>query len=116
MRHAHVLPVLIGMLFAATQAGCRNETRLASQLATPTGPIAVQARVDGSGTITTSLNGNEPNVTFQFGGNRKVIIDQTRILVDDVVYPAAPPGTKTIGIDVSGGQVKLTADGALISK
>lgn len=104
------------MLVAVIMSGCRNESRWASQLATPNGPIAIQARVDGSGTITTALNGNEPNVIFRFGNNRKVVIDQTRILVDDEVYPAAPVGTKTIGIDVSNGQVTLTADGLPIAK
>src|SRR3954467_1823771 len=92
-------------------AGCGQHSRFASQLATPKGPIAIEANVDGSGDITTALNGNEPSVTFHFGGNRQVVIDQKRIQVDDEVYPAAPAGTKVIGINVQNGKVTLTADG-----
>ena len=116
MRHSHGTSLLIGTLLAAALAGCGHESRFASQLPTPKGPIAVEARVDGSGKITTALNGNEPNVIFHFGNNRRVLIEQTRILVDDELYPAAPEGTKTIGIDVTNGQVTLTADGVPITK
>jgi hypothetical protein len=97
-------------------AGCGQHSQFASQLATPTGPVAVVANVDGSGDIATSLNGNEPNVTFHFGDNRQIVIDQNRILVDNEVYPAAPAGTKVIGINVRDGNVTLTADDQPITK
>jgi hypothetical protein len=88
--------VLIVTLLTLAVVGCGQRSPFASQLATPKGPIAIEANVDGSGDITTALNGNEPNVTFHFGGNRQVVIDENRILVDDEVYPAAPAGTKAL--------------------
>ena len=108
--------VLVVTLLTPALVGCGQHSRFASQLATPKGPIAIEANVDGSGDITTALNGNEPNVTFHFGGNRQVVIDENRILVDDEVYPAAPAGTKVIGINVQNGKVTLTADGQPITK
>ena len=110
---AHLfLPALLTLMLT----GCGQHSQFASQLATPTRAIAVEANVDGKGNITTSLNGNAPNVTFNFGDNRKVIIDQNKIMVDDETYPAAPAGTKLIGINVRNGIVKLTADGQPITK
>ena len=117
MHHPHIPATLLAAFVAITLAGCRNESQLASQLPTPTGPIAVQAHVDESDAkITSSLNGNDPDVTIQFGGDRKIVITESRILVDNEAYPPAPPGTKTIGIDVANGQVTLTADGTPITK
>ena len=108
--------ILTVTLLTPALIGCGERSRFASQLATPTGPIAIEANVDGSGEITTALNGNEPYVTFKFGGNRQVVIDEKRILVDNEVYPAAPAGTKVIGINVQNGKVTLTADGQPITK
>lgn len=108
--------LLLLTLLTIAPAGCGQHSQFASQLATPTGPIAVVAKVDGSGDITTALNGNKPNVTFHFGGNRQVVIHQDRILVDDEVYPPAPAGTKVIDINVQNGKVTLTADGQPITK
>jgi len=113
---AFVARFLVLTLLAPALTGCGQHSQFASQLATPTGPIAVVANVDGSGDITTALNGNEPNVIFHFGGNRQIVIDQNRILVDDEVYPAAPAGTKAIGINVRDGKVTLTADGQPVTK
>ena len=108
--------VLAVALLTPVVVGCGQHSRFASQLATPKGPIAIEANVDGSGDIATALNGNEPNVTFHFGANRQVVIDENRILVDDDVYPSAPAGTKVIGINVQNGKVTLTADGQPITK
>jgi len=64
-------------------AGCGTHSRFASQLATPKGPIAVEATVDGQGEIATSLDDNVPKVTLHFGGDRRVVVEQDRILVQD---------------------------------
>jgi hypothetical protein len=97
-------------------AGCGTHSRLASQLATPKGPIAVEATVDGQGEIATSLDGNVPKVTVHFGGDRRVVVEQDRILVDDEVYARVPAGTQKVEIDVAGGKVTLKADGQVLTK
>src|SRR4051794_29129534 len=97
--------IVILTLLTPALVGYSQHSRFASQLPTRKGPIAIEANVDGSGDITTALNGNEPNVTFHFGANRQVIIDENRILIDDEVYPAAPVGTKVISINVQNGKV-----------
>ena len=93
-----------------------THSRLASQLATPKGPIAVEATVDGQGEIATSLDGNVPKVTLSFGGDRRVVVEQERILVDDEVFAEVPAGTQKVEIDVAGGKVTLKADGQVLTK
>ena len=102
--------------FVVAVAGCGTHSRFASQLATPQGPIAVEARVDGQGEIATSLDGNVPKVTLTFGGDRRVVVEQDRILVDDEVYARLPAGTQKVEIDIVGGNVTLKADGQLLTK
>jgi hypothetical protein len=97
-------------------AGCGTHSRFASQLATPKGPIAVEAAVDGQGEIATSLDGNVPKVTIRFGGDRRVVVEQDRILVDDEVYASVPAGTQKVEIDVVGDKVALKADGKPLTK
>jgi hypothetical protein len=97
-------------------AGCGTHSRFASQLATPKGPIAVEATVDGQGEIATSLDGNVPKVTLHFGDHRQVVVEQDRILVDDEIYPGLPAGTQKVEIDVVGGKVTLKADGRPLTK
>jgi hypothetical protein len=97
-------------------AGCGTHSRFASQLATPTGPIAVEATVDGKGGIATSLDGNVPKVTLHFGDHREVVVEQDRILVDGEVYPGLPAGTQKVAIDVAGGKVTVKVDGKPLTK
>lgn len=97
-------------------AGCGTHSRLASQLATPKGPIAVEATVDGHAEIATSLDGNVPKVTVHFSGDRRVVVEQERILVDDEVYARVPAGAQKVEIDVAGGKVTLKADGKVLTK
>jgi hypothetical protein len=97
-------------------AGCGTHARFASQLATPKGPVVVEATVDGQGEIATSLDGNVPKVTLKFGGDRRVVVEQDRILVDDEVYARLPAGTQKVEIDVVGGKVTLEADGQVRTK
>jgi hypothetical protein len=97
-------------------AGCGDHSQLASQLATPKGPIAVEAKVDGKADIATSLDGNAPKVTLSFGGGRRVVVELERISVDDEVVAAVPAGTQKIEIEVAGGKVTLKADGRLLEK
>jgi len=97
-------------------AGCGTHSRFASQLATPKGPIAVEAKVDGQGEIATSLDGNAPKVTLHFGGDRRVVVQQDRILVDDELFAGVPAGTQKVEIDVVAGKVTLKADGQVLTK
>ena len=97
-------------------AGCGEHSRFASQLATPKGPIAVEATVDGQGEIATSLDGNVPKVTLRFGEHRQVVVEQDRILVDGEVYPGLPAGTQKVEIDVAGGKVTVKVDGQVLTK
>ena len=97
-------------------AGCGTHSRFASQLATAKGPVAIEATVDGPGEIATSLDGNAPKVTLKFGGDRRVVVELDRILVDDEVYARVPAGTQKIEIDVAGGKVTLKADGQVLTK
>jgi hypothetical protein len=85
-------------------------------LATPKGPIAVEATVDGAGGITASLAGNVPNVTLDFGDDRQVVVEQDRIFVDGEVYPGLPAGTQKVEIDVVGGKVTVKVDGQVVTK
>jgi hypothetical protein len=101
---------------AVAVAGCGTHSRLASQLATPKGPIAVEATVDGQAEIATSLDGNVPKVTLHFGDDRRVVVEQDRILVDDEVYARVPAGTQKVEIDVAGGKVAIKADGQVLTK
>ena len=102
--------------FVVAVAGCGTRSQFASQVATPKGTIAVEATVDGEGGITTSLDGNVPKVTLHFGDDRRVVVDQDRILVDDEVYARLPAGTQKVEIDVVGGKVTLKADGQRLTK
>jgi hypothetical protein len=97
-------------------AGCGTHSRFASQLATPTGPIAVEATVDGQGEIATSLDGNVPKVTLRFGDHRQVVVEQERILVDGEIYPGLPAGTQKVEIDVADGKVTLKVDEMPLTK
>jgi hypothetical protein len=97
-------------------AGCGTHSGFASQLATPKGPIAVEATIDGQGEIATSLDGNVPKVTLHFGDDRRVVVEQDRILVDDEVYAGLPAGTQKVEIDIAGGKVTLKADGEPLTK
>jgi len=107
---------LVVALLLVTVAGCGVHSRLASQLATPQGPIAVEATVDGQADIATSLDGNVPKVTLHFGNHREVVVEQDRILVDGEKYPGLPAGAKKVEIDVAGGKVILKADGQILKK
>jgi hypothetical protein len=93
-------------LVVAMVAGCGTRSRFASQLATPKGPIAVEATVDGPGNIATSLDGNVPKVILHFGDHREVVVEQERILVDGEVYPGLPAGTQKVEIDVASGGLR----------
>jgi hypothetical protein len=57
-----------------------------------------------------------PSVTLHFGGDRRVVVEQDRILVDDEVYAEVPAGTKKVEIDVAGGKVTLKADEKVLTK
>jgi hypothetical protein len=112
-------PVVRFLLFAlvvVAVAGCGTHSRLASQLATPKGPIAVEATVDGQAEIATSLDGNAPKVTLHFGGGRRVVVEQERILVDDELSASVPAGAQKVEIDIVGGKVTLKADGQKLTK
>ena len=102
--------------FVVSVAGCGTRSQFASQVATPKGTIAVEATVDGEGGITTSVDGNVPKVTLHFGDDRRVVVEQDRILVDDEVYARLPAGTQKVEIDVAGGKVTLKADGQVLTK
>jgi hypothetical protein len=117
-RLSFVARTLFVAFFAACLTGCgtQSQSRLASQLPTRSGPIAVEATVDGPGSISTSLENNVPNVVVYFGGNRQVVVEESRIVVDGETYPAAPAGTKKITIEVMNGHVTLAADGKPLSK
>ena len=107
----------LGLVFVVvTLAGCGEHSQLASQLATPKGPIAVEAKVDGKADIATSLDGNAPKVTLSFGGGRRVVVELERIRVDDEVVAAVPAGTQKVEIAVAGGKVTLMADGKALTK
>src|SRR5689334_17613156 len=112
-------PIVRFFLFAfavVAVAGCGDHSQLASQLATPKGPIAVEAKVDGKADIATSLDGNAPKVTVSFGGGRRVVVELERISVDDEVVAAVPAGTQKVEIEVVGGKVTLKADGKVLTK
>ena len=102
--------------FVVMVAGCGTQSRLASQLATPTGPIAVEATVDDVGEIATSLDGNVPRVTLTFGDQRQVLVEQERIVVDGRVYPGLPAGAQKVEIEVRDGEVGITVDGKLLDR
>jgi hypothetical protein len=97
-------------------AGCGTRSRWVSQLATTKGPIAVETTVDGPSEITVPTAGNVPNVTLHFGGDRRVVVQQDRILVDDEVYATVPAGAQKVEIDVAGGKVTLKADGQMLTR
>ncbi len=97
-------------------AGCGTRSRWVSQLATTKGPIAVETTVDGPSEITTPSAGNVPSVTLHFGGDRRVVVEQDRILVDGEVYPGLPAGTQKVEIDVAGGKVTVKVDGQALAK
>ena len=105
-----VVRFLVMAGFTVMVAGCGTQSRLASQLATPTGPIAVEATVDDVGGIETSLDGNVPRVTLTFGDQRQVLVEQERIVVDGRAYPGLPAGAKKVEIEVRGGKVEITVD------
>ena len=111
-----VVRFLLLALVVVAVAGCGTHSRLASQLATPKGPIAVEATVDGQAEIATSLDGNVPKVTVHFGGGRRVVVEQDRILVDDELSASVPAGTQKVEIDIVGGKVTLKADGQVLTK
>ena len=102
--------------FVVMVAGCGTQSRLASQLATPRGPIAVEATVDDVGEIATSLDGNVPRVTLTFGDQRQVLVEQERIVVDGRVYPGLPAGAQKVEIEVRDGEVGITVDGKLLDR
>jgi hypothetical protein len=107
------------LLFIASLIGCGSHTyssRLASQLATPTGPIAVEATVDGPASIATSLDNNTPRVTVFANNKELVVIELARIVVGGEAYPPAPAGTKKITVNVKNGQTTITADDKPITK
>ena len=109
-----VVRFLVVAGFVVTVAGCGTQSRLASQLATPRGPIAVEATVDDVGEIATSLDGNVPRVTLTFGDQRQVLVEQERIVVDGRVYPGLPAGAKKVEIEVKGGKVVIKVDGRVV--
>ena len=111
-----VVRFLVVAGFVVTVAGCGTQSRLASQLATPRGPIAVEATVDDVGEIATSLDGNVPRVTLTFGDQRQVLVEQERIVVDGRVYPGLPAGAQKVEIEVRDGEVGITVDGKLLDR
>lgn len=100
-----VLAALPGCSFNYTRSHC------AAQVATPTGPIAVECTADCPASIASSLNGNLPKVTYSFGDNRQIVIEEKRILVDGKPSREVPPGTKKLTIDVKQDQITIQADG-----
>ena len=110
--------LIVVALLVVVLAGCGgsvsyNYTRshCASQVATSTGPIAVEATADCSASISAATSGNVSTVTYRFGDNRQIVIDTTSILIDGNLAHNVPPGTKKITINVKSGKVTVEADG-----
>jgi hypothetical protein len=115
-KYRSALCLVLVALVVVMVAGCGQHSRFASQLATPTGPIAVEATVDDVGRIETSLDDNVPKVILTFGDGRSVVVRQDQILVDGRVYPGLPAGAKKVEIEVSEGTVVVLVDGKVVVK
>lgn len=109
--------IVLAVALSASLAGCGGSasyhytrSRCASQVATPTGPIAVEATADCSASISASTKDNIPTVTYSFGDKRQIVVEANRIFVDGELAHTIPPGTKKIAIDVKSGQLAIQAD------
>jgi hypothetical protein len=110
------VPMVLAGALVAVVSGCGvsysyMHSRCVSQLATPTGPITVDATADCSASISAMTRDNVSTVTYTFGDKRQVVIDAKSVRVDGALAHNIPPGTKKLTIDVKKGELSIQADG-----
>jgi hypothetical protein len=108
--------ILLAAAVVAASIGCGGaysytRSHCVSQVATPTGPISVEATADCSASISAVTRDNVSTATYRFGDNRQIVIDGKHILVDGELAHDIPLRTKKITIDVKQGQLSIQADG-----
>jgi hypothetical protein len=105
-----------------TVAGCETKTTSSTKVenvarggaARSSGDVTTDGRkvsysVDGSGSLILETNG--PTATFAGG---KVVVEKSRILLNDKAVASIPDNTKTVEIDCTAGKLTIKADGATV--
>jgi hypothetical protein len=67
----------------------------------------VKYSVDGPGSLVTV--GNDSTITFSGG---KIVVEKSRVLMNDKVVVTIPGNTETVDIDYAAGKLTIKADGA----
>jgi hypothetical protein len=95
---------LVAILFAV--AGCETKHVRSTGSGTTAGR-EVRFSLDGSGGIVTSANAS--TVTFAHG---KIVVEKSRILVNDKEVATIADSAKAVEIDYTAGRLTIKADGA----
>jgi hypothetical protein len=90
---------------AAALIGCGGGGNYTS-LSTTIGPRTVKADVDGEA----SISGSGDTATIR-AGNRSIIVEPTRLLVDGTPRAAFPADAREIHVKLENGATTITVDG-----
>ena len=104
------LTVIVAALLCVASAGCKSESAGKSVLSTTIGARQIRATVDGAGSI-----GSQDSVARISIPGHKITVESERVLLDDAELAKLPAAVTKVEIDVAGGQLTITADGAAVA-
>ena len=97
-------------LILALSNGCGGKTVGRSRLSTKLPTREVKVSVDGPAWITSQEN--TAIVTF---GNRKLVVEKTRVLLDDKDVATLAEDAALVEVDSTAGTLTVTADGTIVA-
>jgi|GEM_PF-4424896 len=101
--------IILAALLGIGSAGCKPESTGKSVLTTTIGARQIRATVEGSGSI-----GSQDSVARISIPGHKITVESERVLLDDAELAKLPAAATKVEIDVAGGQLTVTADGAAV--
>ena len=82
-----------------------------STIGTNVGSLRVVATIDGPASGSSMTENGKSAATVTFDGNRTVVVEETRVLVDGLETASIPESAKKVEIEIQKGNVTILIDG-----
>ena len=103
------LTIFVAAVLCLAPAGCKPKSTGKSVLSTTIGARQIRATVEGSG----SIGSQDSTARISIPGHQ-ITVESERVLLDDAELAKLPAAATKVEIDVAGGQLTVTADGAAV--